>query len=462
MTELTYGAEIVDRGGAAISQSNMWVASVRYPKPDTGQPGNADIAFTYYSDGSVASRTDARGVTLTYQYDSLDRLIETVVDDSAVFGSLDPNDPADPTDRVTRIEYDYLPDGKTALVTTYSTHPAAGEYVLAQSQFGYDYADNLTFEKQQHFGVVDANSPQVSYTWAFANAGAGNFNRPLTMTYPYRPSGQAARTLTFSYGDDANDLDFALNRLTGIYDSGLAVDVVEYVYAGMYRRVQATFGNGVVQTVIDANGYSGLDAFGRVKDLHYKLSSTTLHRSQYTYDLMGNREDVRVTQRPFGGEDNDNDRSFDYTYNDLQQLVSSDMGNLNTATGLIVNDATIPFRRKNVWGLDVLGNWAKDDGFHRRDDTNADGTFDTLLTKQIQAPDARNQLVEYDDANSVAHEIIFDYAGNLVFDGEYWFQYDGFNRLIQANYAGGLTGSDFNAAGVHIRNARLPDRIICL
>lgn len=448
---------MVDRSGAPISQNNAWIASVFYPKADTGVPATTpDLVFTYYSDGAVASRTDGRGVTMTYTYDSLGRNVETTIDDSSVFGSLDPN--KTPADRVTRVEYDYVADGQLTSVTAYTLDPNSRERVLAQNQYGYDEADNLLFEKQQHFGAVDANSPATSYTWTFANASSGNFNRPTTLTYPYRPSGQATRTLTFNYGNNTSDLDHALNRLTGIYDSGLNVDVVEYVYSGLGRRVETTFGNGVTQTFVGGSGYSGLDRFGRTRDLHYKLSSTTLHRSEYAYDLMGNREDVRVTQRPFSGEDNDNDRSFDYSYNELQQLVGSDMGKLDTTTGSIIDDASIPFRRENTWGLDVFGNWSKEDGFNRHDDLDADGVFETLVTKQVQKPDARNQLVEFDDANAVTHPIVFDLSGNLVFDGDYWFQYDGFNRLIQVNYAGVLTDSDFDSEGA--RTSGTPGQLI--
>jgi hypothetical protein len=38
-----------------------------------------------------------------------------------------------------------------------------------------------------------------------------------------------------------------------------------------------------------------------------------------------------------------------------------------------------------------------------------------------------------------AHDIV----GNLVFDGVYWYQYDGWNRLVQVNEAGELETADF-------------------
>ena len=38
-------------------------------------------------------------------------------------------------------------------------------------------------------------------------------------------------------------------------------------------------------------------------------------------------------------------------------------------------------------------------------------------------------------------------SGNLVFDGEYWYQYDAWNRLISVREAGALDPNDFLADG---------------
>ena len=38
-------------------------------------------------------------------------------------------------------------------------------------------------------------------------------------------------------------------------------------------------------------------------------------------------------------------------------------------------------------------------------------------------------------------------VGNLVFDAVYWYQYDGWNRLVQVNGAGELEATDFLADG---------------
>jgi RHS repeat-associated protein len=53
------------------------------------------------------------------------------------------------------------------------------------------------------------------------------------------------------------------------------------------------------------------------------------------------------------------------------------------------------------------------------------------------------------DAGSGASDTTFVHGivGNLVFDAVYWYQYDGWNRLVQVNEAGSLTEDDFDDAG---------------
>ncbi len=84
VTEFVYNAPVVDSTGASISGNNGWIREVHFPDSATGLPSSTDIlTFTYYSDGSVASRTDARGIVFRHKYDELNRRIETVIEDAA-------------------------------------------------------------------------------------------------------------------------------------------------------------------------------------------------------------------------------------------------------------------------------------------------------------------------------------------------------------------------------------------
>src|SRR5262249_43299523 len=72
ITQMTYGADIVNTSGVAQSANNALVRSVRFPSPSAEAPhATDDLVFTYYEDGSIAARTDARGIVVMYQYDEL-------------------------------------------------------------------------------------------------------------------------------------------------------------------------------------------------------------------------------------------------------------------------------------------------------------------------------------------------------------------------------------------------------
>jgi len=140
---------------------------------------------------------------------------------------------------------------------------------------------------------------------------------------------------------------------------------------GTSRRVGVTLGNGISQTVIDSGDATGLNRFGRVKDLHFKDGSNTVHQYQYGYDISGNRTCARVIQATIGATAHDNDRSYLYGYDDLQRLILGHMGRLETDINgdlildqygnpsvLEVDDPEVALRRKLEWFPDSLGNWS--------------------------------------------------------------------------------------------------------
>jgi hypothetical protein len=121
-----------------------------------------------------------------------------------------------------------------------------------------------------------AGTPGVDYIWGFSPllvpgeppTPGYNFDRLVSLTYPERPQDATRRTVTLDYGNNTNDLDSALSRVTTIYDSGAQTDVGGYKYMGTGRRVSTTFGNGVAQTFAGGGGYAGLDRYGRMIDLN--------------------------------------------------------------------------------------------------------------------------------------------------------------------------------------------------
>lgn len=265
---------------------------MRYPGSN-GQPAASPaITLRYTIDGMVADRTDGRGVKLSHTYDALGRRVLTVVDDSAWYDANSSASANAPPNLITSVGYAYDAVGRPTNVTAYTGSGFSN--IGADNAFDYDDFGNLLRERQQHGCLLNAYSPTVDYTWTLASDGVGGFNRLTGITYPVRNASGERRALALDYGNNADDLDHALNRITAISESNVG-GLAAYQYMGLSRRVGLSLGWGVTQTVASEDGYTGLDRFGRIVDLHYRNGdNNTLHRYQHGHDLAGNPPPNRI------------------------------------------------------------------------------------------------------------------------------------------------------------------------
>ncbi|MCL4743243.1 MAG: hypothetical protein KJZ54_13695 [Phycisphaerales bacterium] len=164
----------------------------------------------------------------------------------------------------------------------------------------------------------------------------------------------------------------------------------------------------------------------------------------------------RLTQWPVGsggGQQRENVRSQVNAYDALQRLIRTEVGELDfdqqDGSPFIVPQSLV---RSDVWRLDLLGNWVGDgaSGSGRKSWGDLDG-FGTPWALPwaddeddelgvTHGVDERNRLsgiVRADDEEEITddHEPVYDGAGNIVFDGDYSYQYDAWNRLVQVNKA---------------------------
>jgi len=486
VTKMVYGADVVDSNHAAQSTHNGFIKEVWFPDRVTGQPTDADkFTFTYYSDGSVASRTDQRGVVFRHTYDELGRRVVTTIDDSAWYPAPPPESGLPdfrPRRRISRIAYAYTSDGMLETVTAYTINLLGAEEEVSTNTYTYDALRNLTSEGQSHPSLVTdppaSTAPTVVYDWDFSpmpqpqaspEVTGYNFNRLARILYPEGPPGSTARReVELHYGNNAGDADSTINRITSIdtqlQPGGGILPAAQYAYMGAHRRVGATLGCNVSQTVADSGGCPGLDRFGRLIDLHYQSTTSTIHQYQYGYDRMGNRTHARVTQMPEGQTSHVNDRSYLYSYDALQRLIDSKLGALNGDNSAILST---PVPLETQWGLDNLGNWTgapgatSPVGLRRSGDFDGNGLADDPPQEWQHVVNASNeiaQLVRHDEPATI--DVIHDVAGNLVFDGDYVYQYDGWNRLVQVNLRGTLEISDGSGGSSSAPVGQFTDGII--
>ncbi|MBX3360289.1 MAG: hypothetical protein KF705_02435 [Phycisphaeraceae bacterium] len=385
------GAEIVDSDFNIVSMNNALVQEIEFPPTAGGGAAgssNTRIRYRYTFSGQVAERIDSRGVAFRYSYDALGRTTEIKVGwyDGGEGGTFTAGYPSSmtptfgaPSDRIARVTYEYDGVGGAGNVSKVKAFNEAGQYVTSTA-FDHDANGNLLADKQAIGNDVVTNTPKTVYTWEYeptdALNGVPGHIRPLTVKYPVHPGPgpSGTRSLSFQYGA-ADSLDDRLGRLTKIQTrlgtSGSWSDLTTFGYVGVGRRASLTYGGGtstsggiVTQSYrlgTEDVGLGGLDGFGRVRDLHFKNSvNETLFRAQYTHDILGNRVTSRLTQAPVGlsGPDlRDNTFSQVNTYDELNRLVGTEVGELDWTGGGGGLPQIVDRFRNDAWRLDLLGNW---------------------------------------------------------------------------------------------------------
>ncbi|MBL8762575.1 MAG: hypothetical protein JNL50_14870 [Phycisphaerae bacterium] len=477
-TEIEYGADIVVSPEPGIlgtvSRNNGYIGLITFPSDEDTPP--TSIAFTYYPDGLIATRSVRRGgvseavpeplVTFGYGYDELSRLIEIRV----WYPETLPPPGGRPVDRITRVEYAYDGAGRLTAATAYTTNPStSAEEIVSQNVLAYDPMGRLLSEQQQHAGVVTSASPVVSYAWEQDTA--KNIERLTRIVYPARVNptgGPSARTIEFGFGsaDSIADLLSRVSTVTDVSATGALGQLAAYTYSGISRRVGASWGHGTsgtpaasYTTVANSGvGHSGLDAMGRLAALTVKNSagsSTPLFEALYGYSPAGDLVTRRVTQAAIGGLSGggaDNTRSALFGHDRLGRLVEHEAGTL----GVDANGAPeiTSLWRRSAWSMDTLGNLAGTPaiggnpaapGLVLEADRDGDSVLDVLSTTHDTA--RNNRLDEISRGDSImsvvdAIEVVNDRAGNVVCDGLYYYQYDAWNRLIQVRHKGSLEFDD--------------------
>ncbi|NRA57336.1 MAG: hypothetical protein HRU13_04365 [Phycisphaerales bacterium] len=467
ITEIEYGAAVVVPNGSStwpyfgdppISTNNEWISAIRFPGDEAGS-GPASYTFTYYVDGSLATRTDARGVEFAHFYDDQGRRIETLVtygDEGTASPLPVPYDGGDvrPADRVSRLAFTYDDaTGEMLSATSYTFDEASlAEVKVAESVFQYDANGRLLREYQQRGGDVvlvgpGEISPFVSYSWQVGHPSAGpdptdrtGFARLAEMTYPVRYDDgplSDALVLGFEYGSPT-DASYVFDRIIEINEkqAGSAVTLASFLQTGAGMRVRRATHDALGAEIavegfranedssLSAAGYEHLDRFGRSKDHHWRSGGgTTQYRSLHTLDERGNRLGLEVTRiDDASGLPQSNARSWAYSFDNLQRLIGANTGALSyPPTG---NPEVLSPLTGHAWLMDELGNWS------------GDGTNPGLAITGTGAASITHALGDFNEidtqtVDAATMSFVSDRSGNLVYDGTYWYRYDAWSRLIQ-------------------------------
>ncbi len=375
-----------------------------------------------------------------------------------------------PLDRHGYVEFSYDDRGRSSDARTYDKR-GTGRVLITHNRYTYDDRGDIKRDYQEYRQEINSGiipTPYTAYDWDFL-ASASNpaqspgqigYLRPTGMTYPAHPDVTAqTRSLTFAFGL-AGSADWMFSRTTAIATAITgqpSANVAQFAYAGVNRREIISFGTSAISQSLRAGsevGLARLDSHGRIADLRYvNAGGTTLFQAYYRYDISGNRQTGELTQAPVGGQPQANRRSQLNKYDRLDRLAGTEVGQLaydgpiDPLTGLPApRIVTGTSQRRDAWQLDALGNWvgvvgggAGQAGIPASAGRWTSGDLDGLgHTAMTQAVNKRNEITALTmSAGAVSSGVSprYDQAGNLIFDGEYFYQYDAWNRVVQINRA---------------------------
>lgn len=439
ITQIKYGATVVDRGGQAIGEHPAWIRVVSYPDPITGQPSDKDIlTFSYYGDGKVASRYDGRGVGVRYSYDDVGRRTSIEYDDKKLYPIEHPL-PNLPVRRGSKLLFSYTPVGQLATAVSLA---ATGDSI-AKNEFTYDGFGNLTSDSQALFGALRNGNGTVKYQWALGG-GEENYLRLTNLSYPQPGLDGRARQIDFGFDGGAGDGRY-VSRVASLSDSRLR-DLARYSYSGLGLRTSQLIGGALVQDFEDGGAVFGLTGFAEVQNLHFKrrTGGATVYRSEYGYDTRGNQIFNQITTQRPNGLPRANDRSYRYEFDSLNQLARAERGHLLAQGSTRVLDQAQPFWT-TAWNLDNLGNWSGGDS-RRGSVVHEASRAAPLMPRSVHQQVAlNNQIQEIFDDSAGRITLRNDRAGNLVFDGSRVYQYDALSRLIRVCLPGSVVLSEEGA-----------------
>jgi YD repeat-containing protein len=126
------------------------------------QPEAGSLSYTYYPAGNVETRTDARGVIVTYGYDQLNRLVSKTYSGNAPAGSLASCYQFDTaTNGIGRLGFEWT-QSSSCPSTPPSAPPASGTYQSLRTIGAYDAMGRVASEQQCVLGYCTSSAPPAA------------------------------------------------------------------------------------------------------------------------------------------------------------------------------------------------------------------------------------------------------------------------------------------------------------
>ena len=418
------------------------VTLTKYPDGNTSTDTDRDnIQIAYNLDGSVATRTDQRGVKMSYAYNErrqLDYMGAMIPAGSGVDNA------------VQSIGYRYDELARRTQVTSYATNVATGT-VVNEVEYTYNDLGQLVAYYQDHDGAVDTSeSPKVAYNYDPLVDVSGVYDngaRVTSMTYP------SGRVVEYGYGAEADSVYERMSRVHTMSEGvseGVSRLLLTVHVSGQGRLARQQFDKiseapGTPEDVVldlwqtAPETTTRYDRFGRIGQMKYTQGAASVVDLAYGYDAGSNRvyrEDMAAAASG-GGQDLD---EF-YGHDGLSRMNNFQVGVLNANKTAIASE-DLAFKQN--WGLDQLGNW---ESFN--EDIDGDGNDDLV---QDRTANTANEITDIgiapDGTGADWINPVYDAAGNMTqipqadtpADG-FTATYDAWNRLVKLEDTGGVVAT---------------------
>jgi len=365
----------------------------------SNNPESGQISYTYPVSGSLCSgslsapcsKTDARGVTVTYGYaDPLNRLT-----DKTYSGT--------PSALPVHLVYD-TPSGSFAFpsgypapgTSTWNTGRLIGEQVngATTAVYAYDKMGREDWNQQCMGTVCKTNSAVFNLDGSPASVSLPSIlagNRTLTYTYDsgatYSGTGTAGHLV--SVADTANGITFAQSAL---YAANGSLTGLNMGANGSFTGINVT------------NSYDK-----RFQPVSMIASGPSASYLNLTYNFaLGANDNGNVYSVT---NNSDANRSVTYTYDQLNRLITAQTPNTDcTLTGVSGS---------------ITKNWGESFSYD---------SFGNLLGKTVTKCSAESLTTSYAANNRFSDGVTYNYdaAGNMIKNGSATYTYDAENRVTQA------------------------------
>ena len=339
-----------------------------YPdSADTDSTGTDQFKVAYALDGQPTTRTDPRGVTLTFEYDGLRRPVEQ---DVAL-----PTGPHEVDNAVLAVATGYDTRGRRVGTKNHTAASATPANVVKEVAYAYTDYSALGDEYQAVTGAATLTgpsaSPSLGYAYDESVDGNNAYTRGLRLKGITYPNGRTLGIVYTGPGDTSGPAD-ALSAPTALVewvggpttgsptrgtDDANVIASFDRTAGGTGTTVAKRYPTpGIELDFVSPGGgagadasYASLDRHGRIQRLHWRDTSTgtpgDVFDIAYAYDINSNRT-VAHNHR-YGGD------SHAYGYDDLDRLVEDTSGVLDAAA----EDVPLTWQKgRSHWTLDALGN----------------------------------------------------------------------------------------------------------